>query len=333
VKYILFLLPTLLLFIVSLTAQTGGDSNPVHRPLQDTAAIHSPVHHTDSLLRETVRHREQLLPKKIQVDSLRAKRDSSAPVSTLTFRPPQRLSYRSILQFNPWFNFSGNPVNRVEEERNSEGKEELFYFFAGLLFFFAVIKALFGKYLGNLFTLAFRASLKQKQIREQLLQTPLPSLLLNIFFTICAGLYISFLLRYYHFLVHINSWLLLFYCAAGIGLVYTLKFLALKFAGWIFNLREAMNAYIFIVFMLLKILGIFLFPLLVLMAFAGPEWQPALVTLSYLLAGGFFVYRYLIAYAPVRREAKVSGYHFFMYLCAFEIAPLLLIYKVLLKLL
>jgi len=41
-------------------------------------------------------------------------------------------------------------------------------------------------------------------------------------------------------------------------------------------------------------------------------------------------YRFIISYRPVRSEIKVNRFHFFLYLCAFEIAPLLLIYKVLL---
>jgi hypothetical protein len=43
-----------------------------------------------------------------------------------------------------------------------------------------------------------------------------------------------------------------------------------------------------------------------------------------------FIYRFIISYTPIRNEIKLNRFHFFIYLCAFEIAPLLLIYKVLL---
>jgi hypothetical protein len=52
--------------------------------------------------------------------------------------------------------------------------------------------------------------------------------------------------------------------------------------------------------------------------------------ISYILVGGMLLYRFIISYRPVRSEIKVNRFHFFLYLCAFEIAPLLLIYKVLL---
>ena len=239
--------------------------------------------------------------------------------------------YKGLLQLNTFYNFSASPISRVSQERKVEGKEALFYLLTGLIFFFAIIKVVFNKYVTNLLGLVFRGSMKQKQMREQLLQTPLPSLLLNIFFIIVAGLYMLFLLQHYQLVGDINFWLLLSYCIAGVGLVYLVKFVVLKFTSWIFNMQEAADTYVFIVFLVNKLLGIFLLPLLVLMAFSVASWQSALITISYTLVFGFFAYRYIISFAPVRREVKVSQFHFFMYLCAFEIIPLLLIYKVLLS--
>ena len=243
-----------------------------------------------------------------------------------------RLSYKAILALNPWFNFFGIPQNLVAQERPPTGREALFYILSGLLFFFALVKLLFGKYVNNLLGLVFRGSLRQKQIREQLLQTPLASLLLNIFFVLVAGLYIFFLVQHYQTAPAATGfWLLLLYCVLAIGLVYLVKFIVLKFTGWIFNMREAADTYIFIVFLVNKLLAIFLLPLVILLFFSINSWAGALLTLSYVMVGVFFAYRYIVSFAPVRREVKVSQFHFFMYLCAFEVIPLLLIYKVLLR--
>jgi len=245
------------------------------------------------------------------------------------FRAKEGFSYRTVLKINPYYNFFGSPENRLSGERVASGKEALFYLLAGLLLFFALIKSLFNKYVSNLLGLVFRGSLRQKQIREQLLQTPLPSLLLNIFFVIVAGLYIFFLIRYYNIVSHTPFWLQLLYCIVIVGLVYLVKFMVLKLTGWIFNMRDAADTYIFIVFLINKLLAIFLLPLLIMMVFSLVSWTSVLLTLSYVMLGMFFAYRYIVSFAPVRREVKVSQFHFFMYLCAFEIIPLLLMYKVL----
>src|SRR6185369_2601974 len=130
-----------------------------------------------------------------------------------------------------------------------------------------------------------------------------------------------------------DFWFPFLYCSLTIAAVYIVKYIILKFTGWVFNMREAANTYAFIVFLVNKLLGMFLLPLLILMAFSRPSWATPLRTLSYVLIFCFFAYRYIVSFSPVRREVKVSPFHFFMYLCAFEIAPLLLIYKVLLSIL
>jgi hypothetical protein len=67
------------------------------------------------------------------------------------------------------------------------------------------------------------------------------------------------------------------------------------------------------------------------MAFSQPEVVSIVVTLTYIIILIFFGYRYIISYRAVRKEIKVSQFHFFLYLCALEIIPLVLIYKVLLE--
>ncbi len=69
----------------------------------------------------------------------------------------------------------------------------MFYLLVVLLFYFAIVKLFFAKYLANLMTLFFRASMRQQQLSEQVLQSPFPSLLLNILFIFSGGLYGAFL--------------------------------------------------------------------------------------------------------------------------------------------
>ena len=316
-KYILYLI--LLLFAKLSVAQTPGDTAIVH-----TAPAVKKIKH-----KAVKKDSTSLQP--VAAGSVIYTADTVVTAGPANFFYARKglLSYR-VLRMNPYYNFFGQPENFIAEERHSTGKEALFYIFTSLLFFFAIIKLIFNKYVNNLLGLIFRGSLRQKQIREQLLQTPLPSLFLNIFFVIVAGLYVLFLTQTYNIAPGTTFWLLLLYCTLAVGLVYLVKFLVLKLTGWIFNMRDAADTYIFIVFLVNKLLAIFLLPLLIIMAFSAPGLSNIWLTLSYIMVAVFFAYRYIVSFAPVRREVKVSQFHFFMYLCAFEIIPLLLIYKVLL---
>jgi hypothetical protein len=221
---------------------------------------------------------------------------------------------------------TGPPV----EVHRTNSTDSLFYLIVGILFYFAAIRIFFEKYFNNLMTLFFRVSLRQQQIREQVLQTPLPSLLLNILFVLSAGLYACFLLHYSRWGAGVNFWILYLNCMALLASIYLVKFVVLKFIGWVFSISRATDIYIFIVFLVNKMLGIFLLPFLIVIIFSEEEWREVFITLSLAMVFLFWTYRILASYRPIRNEIKLTPFYFFLYLCAFEVAPLLLIYKVLL---
>ena len=244
--------------------------------------------------------------------------------------PPALSFWYKTLAASPVYNFTGKPVVEIFEIHRSNSKDSLFYLLVGILFYFALIRIFFTKYLDNLITLFFRVSLRQQQIREQVLQTPLPSLLLNILFIVSAGLYACFLLHYSKIGEGVRFWVIYLYCMVLLGSIYLVKFLVLKFVGWVFSISRATDIYIFVVFLVNKMMGIFLLPFLILITFSSSDVREIFITISLAMVFVLWAYRALAAYRPVRNEIKLTPFYFFLYLCAFEIAPLLLIYKVLL---
>lgn len=229
---------------------------------------------------------------------------------------------------NPFFKSKAKPIFLVVNERKKNSKDEMFYLLSGLLILMAFIKLGFSKYFKNLFRVFIQPSFRQKQTREQLQQGNFPSLLLNLFFVLSVAVYISFLLNYYH-LVQESFWLLLLYSSSALIILYTGKYIFLSFAGWVFNVKEAISAYIFAIYLVNKIMGIVLIPFILIVAFANYDIKNVSITVSLLIILLLFLYRYFVSYGPVTREIKVSPLHFLFYILAFEITPLLLIYKTL----
>lgn len=343
-------LPALFLFLFFFNASPAQtpDSVPpakdtVSLPVQTQPAVGQDITPTDTAAKPVLPKKSIVRIKKDSVvkkeDSAAAKNDSIAFTATDSSHIKQIISayarnapssFRAVLLDNPYFNFLGKPLVATERIHRAYSYDSLFYLLLGILFYFALIRVVFGKYLSNLFNLFFQISMRQQQIREQVLQAPLPSLLLNILFIIAGALYGCFLIRYYQMAETVDFWMLLVNCAFVLSVVYLAKFLFLKFAGWIFNIQRATDTYIFIIFLVNKILAIFLLPFLVILSFSSPLVKEIMITISLVMVFIFFAYRYIAAYGPIRKEIKVNGFHFFLYLCAFEITPLLLIYKVLL---
>ena len=235
-----------------------------------------------------------------------------------------------VLKRHPFFQFRAAAVSYTSNIRERKGQETLFYVLTALVLLFALFKMIFAKYFNDLFRVFFRTTLKQRQIREQLMQTPLPSLAFNFFFVASAGLYIDYLMQYFDFRPVGNFWLLYLYCCAGLAIIYLVKFIGLKICGWMFNMKGATDSYIFIVFIINKVIGIFLLPFLVLLGFTqDPIYSIALV-ISWAGIAGLLLYRFILGFTAVRNEVRFNLFHFFLYLLAAEVAPLILIYRLLL---
>ena len=255
--------------------------------------------------------------------------DTVAVIPSIKNINPEQLN-KLHLTGNPFFGFESTSRQAIIVERAWEGKEYWFYSLVGLLFMVGLFRQGFEKYLHDLFRLFFNTTMKQRQIREQMIQTPLASALLNLFFVLSGSFYATFLLQYYKVIEPDDFWLIMLYAIFSLTVIYLVKFIWLKTAGWLFNLQEAADNYIFIVFIINKIIGIFLLPILVLLAFSSPEILDVVLVISWIGLGCLLIYRFILTFAAVHNQINVNLFHFFLYLCAFEIAPLLLIYKALL---
>ncbi|MGK2864766.1 MAG: DUF4271 domain-containing protein [Chitinophagaceae bacterium] len=238
--------------------------------------------------------------------------------------------HNQIMKRHPYFDFESKAVSFRSDKKNFQGKELLFYLITALILIFALLKLVFAKYFNDLIRVFFRTTLKQRQIKEQLIQTPFPSLLFNGFFVASTGLYINLFLHYIKFTPEENFLLLYLYCCTVLLIIYLVKFIGLKVSGWLFNVQQAAGSYIFIVFLINKVIGITLLPFIVLMAFSDGVMQSVSILLSLCGIAGLILYRFILGFAAIRNLVKLNLFHFFLYLCAFEVAPLLLIYKLLL---
>jgi hypothetical protein len=234
---------------------------------------------------------------------------------------------RSVLDQNTFLNSKGKPVSIAAKPKATRSNDAIFYLLAGLIFIAGVIKFFFSRYFTNLFRVFFNTSLRQSQLADQLLQAKLPSLFFNAFFIISGGIYTYFLLAQYGLINGAYNWMLLGACVITLGIIYLVKFSALKFTGWVTGYRESTDTYIFIIFMICKIIGIVLLPFTVLMAFSTAEVATVSALVSLLIIGFLLLLRFFRSYGLIRNQLKVSRFHFFLYIIGVEIIPLLLIYK------
>jgi hypothetical protein len=225
---------------------------------------------------------------------------------------------------------AGDVLYKIEQKFSLPDKDLLFYAVIALLFLYGFIIQIAPQYIGKLFSQFSQSSLRMMQNREQLLQNSLASFIMNIGFVMSFSLMATLIIFNAH-LLPINFWEGFLYMCLFFLALYFGKFICLTIAGYIFNTNELVQTYIFVVFMINKVLGILLIPFIGILAFAKPFLHPFAIGGAGFLIALLILYRYLFSLTSVRNKLHVSSFHFFLYLCAFEIIPLLILYKLIVQ--
>jgi hypothetical protein len=234
-----------------------------------------------------------------------------------------------FMEADTLFKLSARAVNFKREDRPSPHTDWIFYLFLFCFSYLGVIRLIFSRYLEDLFRVFFNVVLRQKHIRDQLAQKSLPSLLLNVFFVLSAGLFLFFMTRGLNFAPDHQPWQLASFFILLLAAVYLAKYMLVRFAGWITGKNIESENYIFIVFMVNKIVGLFLLPMSVLLAYTEPANRLFYTTLSLAVLSILIVIRLVRVFDYVHKEFRINLLHFIVFVFSFEVLPILLLDKAL----
>ncbi len=237
--------------------------------------------------------------------------------------------YRKYM-IHPYLPMTKKPVFMVIDYKKKESKDMYFYLLLGIIAFLAFIRMFFPKYYKALFELFFQTSMRQKQYKDQLQQDYIASFLINVLFIFSTGLFITLYLLCQK-QVKGNFWTIYGYAALILSLIYTGKYIFLSFAGWVFDNKSAAQGYIFLVSLMNRIMGIYLIPFSVFLALGDESTHGFFSVTALILIIITVLYRYFVSFGAIRNELKINALHFFLYLCAVEIMPIALIYKLLMN--
>lgn len=162
-----------------------------------------------------------------------------------------------------------------------------------------------------------------------------PYFLLYINFLLNAGMFLFLLVRVYK-RETFNNWLILLICLLAAAAIFLSKHILLSIAAWLFPVEKEVQRYNFLVVIFNCVLGLFLMPFNFLLAFSTNSKEPSEISDSYSfflafwtlgLVAIFYVYRAFRSTGIGSKFLADNQFHFLLYLCAVEIAPVLLLIK------
>jgi len=267
-----------------------------------------------------------LLPRIVQTDS----QDSSA----LTGNPFDILSGQHMAQRTA--QSPGFTVEKKQEPLTAKQKEEnynqfVFISVLAMLIFLTLIFTIFRILIEKIWMAFLNDNLLNQLLREQAAGVTVAYLLQYLMFCFNGGLFLFLFCRYFGIEISSSNGWALTLCVAGLAGFFLLKHLLLQIVGGIFPVKKEIASYNFTIVIFNLVAGFFLVPVILFVAYV-----PAAMTHYAIYAGlGLllltYLFRNLRGLFIANRFLAGHKFHFFLYLCAVEIAPFLIVVKLLLQ--
>ena len=201
----------------------------------------------------------------------------------------------------------------------------LFLIFVIILLTF--IKYNFGKNIKESFLAFFNYRQSIRVFEERRDSDRQSSILSNIFFALVIGIFVSMLFPFYGTNpLWGNYTLSILFFSVAVVLIYFVKACIWQILGGVFIVQNFSKVYIYNMFLFNRIVGYIIFPLVAIFPYIYEIITPfivysvfAIIVLSYF----FKLWRIF----KIFNEQNVGFFYFILYLCTFEILPLLLFIK------
>lgn len=181
----------------------------------------------------------------------------------------------------------------------------------------------------QLFTSFYNITTTNQIVRDESVLLQRASLILSVISYMLMGLFLYQLSIFWAWDMGIlQGGLIRFvFLSLSVAIAYSFKMISLRFLSSVFEIEKPVALYIFNIFLMIMMVGLLLLPINILLAYGPLEYRPWFVHVALSIIALLFLYRIIRAIGIWIGISGFSLFYLFLYLCTFEIAPLLIIWK------
>jgi hypothetical protein len=218
-------------------------------------------------------------------------------------------------------------ITEIPQLRPQSPEKWLFYFILFLAGIVVFVKSFFTRYFNELWRSFFNLNNAMLMMRQQDIAFSVPGLLLSINFYVVVAIYIFLKVHQQKIHIPINDVVLI-----GILVLFIMAFIMFRFfiyraSMMMFSKKSELESISFIDLMQLEFAGIIMVPTVLVLAFSSAAITDYLWMASYLLIATILGYRLILGWRIGGRLIFQNWFHFILYICSVEIAPILIIVK------
>ncbi|MFT4686401.1 MAG: hypothetical protein ACJATN_001709 [Neolewinella sp.] len=147
-----------------------------------------------------------------------------------------------------------------------------------------------------------------------------------LYFFLVAGFYVYLLTSYFEIGLSYGIWGSWLTYALAVAAILGLKNMILVLFSFLFPVRKEVSRYVFVLMIFAILGGLFIAPVNLLISYAPVEWRTTFLYGGVVVLVGIYVLHLMRGIFIGNRLFFSRPVHFLLYICAIELAPLLLIY-------
>ncbi len=297
--------------------QTAADS--ITRPVpvipkrqRDSAMLARQKFVVDSVMRHTWLIPDSLLNRYIIIDSI------------------LKANVRVLKKNEPWYELHG--MGKAESFYKigrpvPKGESWVLGFMLFLLLLFGVLRISFHKQLGDIIQAFYSNRVLNNLYKEDNLFTSWPFLFLFIQFGFTLGMFLYLISQYYQTSYGAGGVQFFVTISVMIVILYALKIFVLRGLGRLFNIQKLVHEYITVLYLSYFNISLIFIPLVVAFALAPLRYGMYFISIAAMLLTVIFLFQFIRAGYNILSNNRFSKVYLFLYFCALEICPILIVIK------
>jgi hypothetical protein len=198
-----------------------------------------------------------------------------------------------------------------------------------LLIYLGLLNRIMGKDILNVIQAFYTKASFVKLSREDNLLTSWAFIFLFLLFGLTIGLFIYQVTQHYGAAFSISGFQLFIACAIIVIVVFIVKILVLRVLGFIFDIPKMVNEYISVLYLSYFNLTFIFLPLVICFCLFPAPFIPALLGISAAIVVTVVLIQSVRSILNIISNFTFPKIYLFIYLCALEICPVLILIKAL----
>ena len=263
----------------------------------------------------------------------------SDSIATMYIRPADPLRHNQLVDslLNKYiykgYGFLDIPTSKKSVLREGHSRQTrdqwVIAIIIGLLLYTAILNRIMSKDFESVWQSFYSKRMLSQVSKEDSIINSWTFIGLFLLFGLTFGLFLYLLAQYYHVYYSISGVRLFTSLSLIILILFAIKFLIVKFLGFVFNINRLVSEYLSVLYLTYFNIAFVFLPVALCFSLLSNQLIPYILAIALVLIVIIFIWQYIRSSVNIISNILFHKFYLFVYLCALEICPILILIKAL----